>query len=41
MTTNKPDKTKIAQIWGDILDQGFTSVPNIPLRYRTQNKTWD
>jgi len=34
MTTRKEDKTKIIQIWGDILDQGFTSVPNILLRYR-------
>lgn len=41
MTTKKPDKTKIVQIWGDILDQDSTSVPNIPLPYRSQNKTWD
>jgi len=29
------DKSKIIQIWGDILDYGFTSVPNILLRYRS------
>jgi DNA replication protein len=31
----KQDKSKIVQIWGDILDEGFTSVPNILLRYRS------
>ena len=36
MTAKKQDKTKIVQIWGDILDQGFTSVPNTLLRYRTK-----
>ena len=36
MTVKKQDKTKIVQIWGDILDQGFTSVPNTLLRYRTK-----
>lgn len=30
----KQDKTKIVQIWGDILDEGFTSVPNILLKHR-------
>lgn len=35
MSTNKNDKTRIVQIWGEILDEGFTSVPNILLRYRT------
>lgn len=34
MIQKKQDKTKIVQIWGDILDEGFTSVPNILLRYR-------
>ncbi|MGH7884932.1 MAG: helix-turn-helix domain-containing protein [Thermodesulfobacteriota bacterium] len=34
MSTNKSDKTRIVQIWGEILDEGFTSVPNILLRYR-------
>ena len=34
MPTFKQDKTRIIQIWGDILDAGFTSVPNILLRYR-------
>jgi len=29
------DKSKIVQIWGDVLDEGFTSVPNILLRYRS------
>lgn len=36
MPNVKQDKTKIVQIWGEILDEGFTSVPNILLRYRTQ-----
>lgn len=31
----KQDKSRIVQIWGDILDHGFTSVPNILLRYRS------
>ncbi len=35
MPTNKQDKTRIVQIWGDILDEGFTSVPNLLLRYRS------
>jgi hypothetical protein len=36
MTVKKQqDKTKIVQIWGEILDEGFTSVPNILLRYRS------
>lgn len=36
MTVKKQqDKTKIVQVWGEILDEGFTSVPNILLRYRT------
>ncbi len=35
MPTNKQDKTRIIQIWGDILDEGFTSVPNLLLRYRS------
>ena len=30
----KQNKTKIIQIWGDILDEGFTSVPNILLKHR-------
>lgn len=34
MSNNKQDKTKIVQIWGNILDEGFTSVPNILLKYR-------
>lgn len=34
----KQDKTKIVQIWGDILDDGFTSVPNILLKYRNNLK---
>lgn len=34
MSHNKQDKTRIVQIWGNILDEGFTSVPNILLRYR-------
>src|ERR671923_2931436 len=35
MTVKKQqDKTKIVQLWGEILDEGFTSVPNILLRYR-------
>ena len=33
---DKQDKTKIVQIWGEILDEGFTSVPNILLRYRSR-----
>ncbi|MEM7009374.1 MAG: helix-turn-helix domain-containing protein, partial [Thermodesulfobacteriota bacterium] len=36
MAGTKQDKTKIVQIWGEILDEGFTSVPNILLRYRTK-----
>ena len=36
MPNTKQDKTKIVQIWGEILDEGFTSVPNILLRYRSQ-----
>ena len=36
MPTVKQDKTKIVQIWGEILDEGFTSVPNILLRYRSK-----
>lgn len=36
MSGNKQDKTKIVQIWGEILDEGFTSVPNILLRYRSK-----
>ena len=36
MPDKKQDKTKIIQIWGEILDEGFTSVPNILLRYRTR-----
>lgn len=36
MPNVKQDKTKIVQIWGEILDEGFTSVPNILLRYRSQ-----
>jgi DnaD-like protein len=36
MPNIKQDKTKIVQIWGEILDEGFTSVPNILLRYRSQ-----
>ena len=36
MPNAKQDKTKIVQIWGEILDEGFTSVPNILLRYRSQ-----
>jgi len=35
LSTNKQDKTRIVQIWGDILDEGFTSVPNLLLRYRS------
>ncbi len=35
MTVKQQDKSKIVQIWGDILDEGFTSVPNILLRYRS------
>jgi len=35
MTQKKQDKSKIIQIWGDILDEGFTSVPNLLLRYRS------
>lgn len=35
MTIKKQDKSRIVQIWGDILDEGFTSVPNILLRYRS------
>jgi hypothetical protein len=35
MAIKQQDKTKIVQIWGDILDEGFTSVPNILLRYRS------
>ena len=35
MTVKKQDKSKIVQIWGDVLDEGFTSVPNILLRYRS------
>ena len=38
MSNKKQDKTKIIQIWGDILDEGFTSVPNILLRYRKNLK---
>lgn len=34
MSQNNQDKTKIVQIWGNILDEGFTSVPNILLKYR-------
>lgn len=34
MSTNKNDKTRIIQIWGEILDEGFTTVPNILLKYR-------
>lgn len=34
MSFKKQDKSKIIQIWGDILDEGFTSVPNLLLRYR-------
>jgi len=34
MSQNTQDKTRIVQIWGNILDEGFTSVPNILLRYR-------
>lgn len=34
MSENKQDKTKIVQIWGNILDEGFTSVPNILLKHR-------
>jgi hypothetical protein len=36
MSGKKQDKTKIVQIWGEILDEGFTSVPNILLRYRSK-----
>ncbi len=36
MAEKKQDKTKIVQIWGEILDEGFTSVPNILLRYRSR-----
>jgi len=36
MSGIKQDKTKIVQIWGEILDEGFTSVPNILLRYRSK-----
>lgn len=36
MPDKKQDKTKIVQIWGEILDEGFTSVPNILLRYRSR-----
>ncbi|MEQ9620312.1 MAG: helix-turn-helix domain-containing protein [Deltaproteobacteria bacterium] len=36
MSNKKQDKTKIVQIWGEILDEGFTSVPNILLRYRSR-----
>ena len=36
MPDKKHDKTKIVQIWGEILDEGFTSVPNILLRYRSR-----
>lgn len=36
MSGTKQDKTKIVQIWGEILDEGFTSVPNILLRYRSK-----
>jgi hypothetical protein len=35
LPTDKQDKTRIVQIWGDILDEGFTSVPNLLLRYRS------
>lgn len=35
MTIKQQDKSKIVQIWGDVLDEGFTSVPNILLRYRS------
>ena len=38
MSSKKQDKTKIVQIWGDILDEGFTTVPNILLRYRKNLK---
>jgi hypothetical protein len=36
MIVKKQDKTTIVQIWGEILDEGFTSVPNILLRYRSK-----
>jgi hypothetical protein len=36
MVIKRQDKSKIVQIWGDILDEGFTSVPNILLRYRSK-----
>ena len=36
MSGTKQDKTKIVQIWGEILDEGFTSVPNILLKYRSK-----
>lgn len=36
MSVKKQDKTKIVQIWGDILDDGFTSVPNILLKHRNK-----
>ncbi len=35
MPTKKQDKTKIFQIWGEVLDEGFTSVPNLLLKYRS------
>lgn len=36
MSNTKQDKTRIVQIWGEILDEGFTSVPNILLKYRSR-----
>lgn len=35
MAIKQQDKSRIVQIWGDVLDEGFTSVPNILLRYRS------
>lgn len=35
MAVKQQDKSRIVQIWGEILDDGFTSVPNILLRYRS------
>lgn len=35
MSIKQQDKSRIVQIWGDVLDEGFTSVPNILLRYRS------
>lgn len=31
----KQDKSKIVQIWGEIIDEGFTTIPNILLHHRS------